>query len=437
MKVQSTPSSAATTLPTHQGVPTYHAVGIGAGPANLSLAALYQSKTSQRIALFDARRDPTWHASLLHSGVRMQTSWLKDLVSVVDPTHKLSFMNYLVSTGRLFALLNAQFDFIPRREYMQYLAWAAGQIEGIHYGVRIDQISYTGDGFLVASGGRPLARCEHLVIGVGTRPFMPPGLSWLPPDRAFLADDLAFRLEEMSAARHQPVAVVGGGQTGLECALKLLAAGFTDIRWLGRRQWFQTIDDSPVANEFYRPAHQQFLLTLSRPTRRALVVEQGPTGDATTPGALRALYQANYDRMLELGHFPITLLPGQDVTVGSVDGDDLLLQAITAEGKQEHRVRHAVVAVGRQLVDLPFDQDLRERMATDGDGDLLLEDDYSVRWDGPGSHRIYALNRGRFSHGVPDANLTLLPVRAATVLNSMFERELFPVRDDLCPVSWN
>ena len=45
-------------------------------------------------------------------------------------------------------------------------------------------------------------------------------------------------------------------------------------------------------------------------------------------------------------------------------------------------------------------------------------------------------SRARLSHGIPAANLTLLPVRAATVLNSMFGREMFQVRDDLCPISW-
>jgi lysine/ornithine N-monooxygenase len=40
------------------------------------------------------------------------------------------------------------------------------------------------------------------------------------------------------------------------------------------------------------------------------------------------------------------------------------------------------------------------------------------------------------SHGIPDANLTLLPVRAAIVLNSMFDRQMFEIKDDLCPVQW-
>ena len=50
--------------------------------------------------------------------------------------------------------------------------------------------------------------------------------------------------------------------------------------------------------------------------------------------------------------------------------------------------------------------------------------------------RIYALNRARLSHGIPDANLTLLPVRAALVLNSILERQLLTVVDDALPVRW-
>jgi lysine N6-hydroxylase len=417
--------------------PFFHAVGIGAGPANLSLAALYQSTSGSGMALFDRQPGPTWHSDLLHSGVRMQTSWLKDLVSLVDPTHKLTFLNYLVSTGRLFALLNAQFDFIPRREYMRYLVWASEQIDGIHYSTTIDRISFTDDGFVLLSGGRPVATSEHVVVGVGTRPVVPAGLAWLPEDRSFIADQLGQRITGMGDGRQAPVAVVGGGQTGVEAVMQLLNAGFTDVRWLGRRQWFQTIDDSPVANEFYRPAHQEFLQRLTRPTRRRMVEEQNPTGDALTPGVLRALYQANYDGMLELGHFPVSLLPGRDVTSGAVEGDELVLRCSTPEGNEEQRVRYVVVAVGRENVPVPFDDELRERIITDDDGEPILESDYSVRWNGRNGHRIYALNRARMSHGIPDANLTLLPIRSAVVLNSMFGRPLFDVRDDLCPVSWS
>ena len=40
---------------------TFHTVGIGAGPANLSLAAMYDTLAPHDIALFEARDRPGWH----------------------------------------------------------------------------------------------------------------------------------------------------------------------------------------------------------------------------------------------------------------------------------------------------------------------------------------------------------------------------------------
>ncbi len=419
-------------------LPHYDAVGVGAGPANLSLAALLQSHTDRRIALFDAAPSSRWHESLLHPGARMQTSWLKDLVSLVDPTHHLTFMNYLVSEGRLFGLLNSQFDFIPRAEYMRYLTWASDRIDGVFHDTPVDEVDFVdGEGFVTISRGRPVARSEHLVLGVGTRPLVPDALAGLPGSRAFLADHLASHLDAMSADRDAPVAVVGGGQTGIEAVLRLVGAGHRNVVWLGRRQWFQTIDDSPVANEFYRPDHQRFLQELTRPTRRRMVDEQGFTGDALTPGALRVLYQANYDGLLAHGRYPVTLLPGRDVTHGVQVGDDIVLSCTAPERRERHQAAYVVIAVGREPVPLPLSAGLRERLDTDEDGEVVVESDYSVRWKGMNGHRIYAMNRARFSHGIPDANLTLLPVRSALIINSMLRRHLFTVTDDLSPIRWD
>jgi|CZKT01.1.fsa_nt_gi lysine N6-hydroxylase len=417
-------------------VPQFHTVGIGAGPANLSLAALFESATTEKIALFDRQPASLWHNRLLHSGVRMQTSWLKDLVSLVDPRHELTFLNYLVTTGRLYALLNSQFDFIPRQEYVQYLAWAARQLPNVYYGVTVEQISFDGDGFVVYSSGRPTARSEHLVIGMGSTPVIPQQLAGLPPERAFIADELAERLAELSADKDASVAVVGGGQTGIEATLMLLGQGFTNVKWFGRRLWFNTIDDSPCANDVYRPAHLEALQRLSPTTRHRVIDGLKPTGDALTPGIMRLLYQANYDRMLQIGRFPVMLYPARNVVSAKADGDDIVLGCRTPDRHEEYRARRVIIATGRELVPVPFDDDLRERVEVGDDGGIIVEGDFSVRWKGMNGHRIYALNRARMSHGLTDTNLTLLPVRAAIVLNSMFGREIFKITDELCPVNW-
>jgi lysine N6-hydroxylase len=135
----------------------------------------------------------------------------------------------------------------------------------------------------------------------------------------------------------------------------------------------------------------------------------------------------------------VSLLPGRDVTEGVLDDGpdgDLVLHCTTPETIEEYRVKYAIIAVGRQSAPVPLSADLRERIDVDEDGDIIVDEDYSVRWKGMNGHRIYALNRARFSHGIPDANLTLLPVRAALVINSMLGREVFAIRDELCPVQW-
>lgn len=418
-------------------LPTFHTIGIGAGPANLSLAALFEGATDERIALFDRQPGPAWHNRLLHSGVRMQTSWLKDLVCLVEPRHELTFLNYLVTSGRMYGLMNSQFDVIPRLEYVRYLAWAAGKLRDVHYGTDVEAVSFdaeNGTGFTVHSGGRPVARSEHLVLGLGSAPVIPDGLAGLPPERMFIADELGERLPDLRT--DEPIAVVGGGQTGLEASLQLLRRGFSEVRWFGRRLWFDTIDDSPNANDVYRPDHLRALQRLSPPTRRDVIKRLDPTGDALTPGALRGLYQANYDALLELGKFPVTLYPGRDVRSGTLDGDSVVLRCAGIERHEEHRVGHVVVATGRRNCAVPFDADLADRVEYSDDGELSIDADYSVRWKGSGENRIYALNRSRLSHGIPDANLTLLPVRAALVLNSMMDRQLLTVRDDALPVRW-
>jgi lysine/ornithine N-monooxygenase len=114
----------------------------------------------------------------------------------------------------------------------------------------------------------------------------------------------------------------------------------------------------------------------------------------------------------------------------------VVLRCTAVSGRETYRARHVVVATGRERTPIPFDDALWDRVEVDDLGEPVVEPDYSVRWKGSNGHRIFALNRGRFTHGIPDANLTLLPVRSAIVLNALFERELFRIEDELCPIGW-
>jgi lysine N6-hydroxylase len=412
----------------------YHTIGIGAGPANLSLAALFESVAPHRIALFEQSSGSAWHPTLLHQGVRMQTAWIKDLVSLVDPQHRLSFLSYLVSTGRVYAFLSAQYEAIPRMEYARYLAWAGEQLDDVHYDTRVDRVAFDGEGFSVYGDDGLLARSEHLVLGVGTRAKLPAPFEGV--ERVVLADHLAGHAQRLAREPDARVAVVGGGQTGAECVLELLRLGLTDIWWFGRRPWFQTMEDSPSANDLYRPSYREFLPQLPDEARRETIARQVLTSDGIADATLREIYQRNYEAMLETGHHPVTLLPGRDVVAAQADDLGLTLTCAEAAGEVSYDVRHAVVAAGRQPAPLPFDDDLRELVELDDRGEPIVQSDYSLRWNGPARHKIFAQNRAASVHGLADKNLSLLAERSATIINSLFEREVFTLRDECVTTRW-
>jgi len=89
--------------------PVYDVLGIGSGPFNLSLNALLQ-KTALKSLFIDKAAKMTWHSGMLLPGARMQTSFLKDLVTPVDPTSPYSFLAYLVQKKRLYRFLSARFQ---------------------------------------------------------------------------------------------------------------------------------------------------------------------------------------------------------------------------------------------------------------------------------------------------------------------------------------
>jgi len=414
---------------------TFHTVGIGAGPANLSLAAMYGVLEPHEMALFEANDGPGWHSGMLHSGVRMQTGWVKDLVSLHDPTHPLTFLNYLVTTGRVYAMLGAGFETIPRIEYEQYLAWAAERLPHITYGAPIDRISIEGD-LTYSSGGEVVARSQHLSLGIGTVAHVPEFASGLDPVRVYVADDLEPRLAEAPADPETSWAVIGAGQTSAECVTALLACGYRNITWMGRRSWFAPLEDSPSANDLYRPAYQEFFLTLSHNARERLVDGQILTSDGITPGTLRALYQTNYEERLRTGSYPVTIMPSRTVVSARHVGEEIELDCLGAGGEETHRANQVVVACGRRPTPLPFDEELLSEIDVDDVGEPIIEADYSIRWKRSDDHKIFVLNRGRHVQGLVDSNLSILPVRSAMILNAIAEREVCPIRDDFLSTEW-
>lgn len=87
-------------------------VGVGVGPSNLSLAALAAPVADLDGLFLDQEDTFTWHPGAMLPRSKLQVSYLKDLVTLVDPTSRYSFLNFLVQHGRVYRALVA--NVLPR-----------------------------------------------------------------------------------------------------------------------------------------------------------------------------------------------------------------------------------------------------------------------------------------------------------------------------------
>lgn len=130
----------------------YDLIGVGCGPSNLALAiALEERSQSQRaldILFVDKQENYQWHGNTITGQSDLQISFLKDLVSLRNPTSPYSFVNYLQKQGRLVDFINLGTFYPCRMEFNDYLCWVAKHFTAqCHYGeeiIAVEPILYQG-----------------------------------------------------------------------------------------------------------------------------------------------------------------------------------------------------------------------------------------------------------------------------------------------------
>ncbi|MGH6865438.1 MAG: SidA/IucD/PvdA family monooxygenase, partial [Methyloceanibacter sp.] len=113
--------------------------GVGAGPTNLSLAALIETARVRGLIQFQSKfleknRAIQWHAGQLFPGTLMQTEFYRDLVTPIDPTSIFSFLNYLKTHHRLDQFFCSEYICPTRCEFEDYLNWVARQLPDVIFG---------------------------------------------------------------------------------------------------------------------------------------------------------------------------------------------------------------------------------------------------------------------------------------------------------------
>ncbi|HEY0806618.1 MAG TPA: SidA/IucD/PvdA family monooxygenase [Pseudonocardiaceae bacterium] len=396
-------------------------VGVGVGPANLSLAALLYPHGDVRSLFLDLKNNFSWHDGQQLPDTTLQVSIFKDLVSLADPTNEFSFLSYLHDQGRIYHFINAQFQAVPRREYRNYLEWASRRIKSVVFGEQVRSIDF--DGVFVVRTDQRVVTANNVAVGVGSRPWIPPAA----PDRdtcsQFHVCEFVDKAAHLAGKR---VAVVGGGQSGAEAFLDLVSRPADElpsrVSWFSRRRNFLPIDDTSFTNDFFMPSYAEYFYGLDRATRDHINQQNILLSDGISEATLRAIYQRTYyHRFIADSPGLIKLYPNRTVTQVREVGPrwDMTVVNNDSPGRPHHVEADAVIwATGFRTGKSGLLAALEHRLEHDGD-EYLVDRDYAIVWDGPRDRSIFVQNAVLAQRGLADKNLSLLAWRSQRIADRL------------------
>jgi len=438
------PRTAAAPAPARAAAPApaeeepFDLIGVGIGPFNLSLAALADGIPGLAAAFYDQRPAFHWHPGLLVEGATLQVPFLADLVTLVDPASRWTFLNWLKDRDRLFPFYFAERFHIHRAEYDAYCRWVAESLPTTHFGQQVDAVRWNAgrgcfevDHTHVDAHGQAeaLARsyARNLVLGVGTEPYVPEPLRPLAETPTVPVTHSAHYLHErerLLAAEH--VTVVGSGQSGAEVFLDLLRnrpPGRERITWLSRSPAFAPMEYSKLGLEHFTPDYTRYFRGLAEPVRDRLLPAQWQLHKGIDAETIAAIHDELYRRTLGGGWPDAVLTPGVTVrTAGRLGTQGIELHLEHPDQGTRSRLTTSAVVLATGYRERPLDGllgPLDAVLRRDAAGRPLVDARHRLELDRSVTGRIYVQNAERHTHGVGAPDLGLAAWRSAVVLNDL------------------
>ena len=409
--------------------------GIGLGPFNLGLAALLSDHEVIESIFLERNEEFNWHKGLLLSGATLQVPFFADLVTMADPCHKLSYLNYLHQQDRLYQFYYYEHFLIPRLEYNQYCRWAVNQLENCHFDEQVTDVSYDGpsDLFTVhsesSSGQRKQYSSQHLAIGVGTQPNIP---SWLADcDHPLVCHASAFANLQEKLTQCQRVTVIGSGQSAAECVLALFRSLTPEqvdqgasIRWITQSPGYHPMEYSKLGQECFTPAYMNYFQTLPREQRRNIASQQGLLYKGISCSTISDIFDLLYERSIG-GRSPgLILNPNCRVKslkpLGLKNGLE-----IECEHTQLHTnyvlESDAIIAATGYIHQWPtwLEKLKGTILETDSNNDFIVNEDFSAQRCDNGQGKIFIQNPEIFQQGVGGPDLGIGAYRNAHIINNI------------------
>ncbi|MFK0043641.1 lysine N(6)-hydroxylase/L-ornithine N(5)-oxygenase family protein [Streptomyces sp. NPDC090741] len=409
-------------------------LAIGAGPANLALAVAIEESGSAELAdgtlLLEQSPDVKWQRDLLMPWARSQVSFLKDLVTLRNPSSRFTFLNFLHEQGRLDEFVNLGTFHPFRWEFSDYLQWVAKSLERveIRYGARAAQVdpvcgadgSVSGWSVLLTDGDE--IRCRDLVVGGGRDPRVPEVFSALPDDR--LIHSAQYRTRIAGIARDEPVraVVVGGAQSAAEMFYALHEnLPKSRVTMLVRSIGLQTYQTSKFVNELFFPSFVDEFYDSPAEVRAQLLDEMRFTNYAgLAPPFLDELYTMLY-RQKALGPQRSEVRAMTEVVGARVQDGEVVLDLRDRMSGKTEPLRCDLVLLGTGY-DPRKPALVRELAARVGIDEVAVSRAHRVELGESAWGAVYLQGVNEETHGIADSLISVLAHRSRDILTDLLAR---------------
>jgi len=418
-------------------------IGIGFGPSNIALAIALKNvsddgKASAKHIFFDKQDEFSWHPGLLFPESTMQISFLKDLVSMVDPKSEFTFLNFLHAKGRLHHFINLR-TFYPRRtEFEEYLRWAAKKLEDYAQfqksvvSVELEtpetpEISSLIVEVIDKNGGQQFHRTKNLILADGGFPVWPKGVS--PSTRIVHGNSTLDRLAVLAFPDIPQTRfhIVGSGQSAADI-LYYLMNNFKQAKVIITHKSFamRPEDDSHFINELFFPSGIELFEQLSQHWRDKVIRDYWHvTHNGVTIDMLPKLYEAvYYDLVSGAGRFSFNrfseLVGAREMDKGVVAE----VKNLTTGKITDVRSDLLILATGYQRpCPHPLLQNLQQYFQTTEDGQSYhLDRNYQIVTTRQKlGFNVFMQGYGERTHGFSEALLSLVPIRAERIAKAIYE----------------
>ncbi|TDU74557.1 SidA/IucD/PvdA family monooxygenase [Streptomyces sp. KS 21] len=409
-------------------------LAIGAGPANLALAVAIEESGSAELAdgtlLLEQSPDVKWQRDLLMPWARSQVSFLKDLVTLRNPSSRFTFLNFLHEQGRLDEFINLGTFHPFRWEFSDYLQWVASSLQRvrIRYGVRAAQVdpvvaadgSVSGWSVLLTDGDE--IRCRDLVVGGGRDPRVPDVFAGLPADRLIHSAQYRTRMGEIPKDEPVRAVVVGGAQSAAEMFYALHEnLPQSRVTMVVRSVGLQNYQTSKFVNERFFPSFVDEFYDSPAEVRAQVLDEMRLTNYAgLAPPFLDELYTMLY-RQKALGPQRSEVRAMTEVVGARLEDGDVVLDLRDRMSGKTEPLRCDLVLLGTGY-DPRKPALVRELAARVGIGEVTVSRAHRVELGESARGAVYLQGVNEETHGIADSLISVLAHRSQDILTDLLSR---------------